>query len=209
MMPRCIDRSMHDSPAIALAKKELRGRMRAVVRAMSDSQRCAASEAACERIARLPAFASAHTIMLYLPLSAEADCTALLQQCLKEGRHVCVPLVDWSACRMEPVSLTSLEDGALIMDEHRVRVPRDSQPVSANSIDVVIVPGLAFDASCRRLGRAGGFYDRFLARLPSATTTIGLAFEAQIVEDLPVASHDMGVHMVATEQRLIEARSIS
>lgn len=195
---------MSDSPSIALAKKRLRQRVRASVRALTDEQRAAASALACERVARLPAFSGVRTVMLYLPLAGEADCTTLLERCLREGRLVCVPRVDWTSRRMEPVTLHSLHGDVLLVDQHGVRVPHDGQPVESDSIDVVIVPGLAFDEHCRRLGRAGGFYDRFLARLLPSTTTIGLAFEAQIVPDLPIDSHDVAVQMVATEQRLIE-----
>jgi 5-formyltetrahydrofolate cyclo-ligase len=195
---------MPDPSPIANAKQRLRERVRAQVRAMSEDQRAAASLAACERIARLPRFIDARTVMLYLPMPGEADCTVLLERCLREGRIVCVPCVEWANCHMEPVKLDSLSD--VVSRRHGVREPRMGLPVRLDSIQAVVVPGLAFDERGRRLGRAGGFYDRFLARLSPTIFTIGLAFEAQIVDDLPIEPHDMAVHMVATEQRLIEAR---
>lgn len=196
--------SQPNSDAVALAKKQLRQRVRAALRSMTDAQRRAASAAACERVARLPAFAAAKTIMLYLPLPGEVDCTVLLQRCLQRGQTASVPRVDWKACAMEAVTIATLDDAALVVDERGLRTPRDGEMVSPNRIDVVIVPGIAFDKHGHRLGRAGGFYDRFLARLSPSTLTIGLAFEAQIVEDLPIAGHDVALKMIATEARLIQ-----
>ncbi|GAG04630.1 unnamed protein product, partial [marine sediment metagenome] len=66
----------------------------------------------------------------------------------------------------------------------------------AEKIDLAVVPGLAFDKSGRRLGRGGGYYDKFLASLPLATPRIGLAFDFQLVKDIPVLSHDVCVTRV-------------
>ena len=206
MMTNTPAHPMPDADAIALAKRQTRQRVRASLASMSEQQRCDASRAACLRIASMPAFIKAQTVMLYLPLAGEADCTLLLAQCLREGRPVCVPRVDWSSRTIDAVSVASLEEGALTVDEHGLRVPRDGRAIAPRQINVVIVPALAFDERGRRLGRSGGFYDRFLARLPASALTIGLAFERQIVEDLPIAPHDVAVRMVATERRLIGGR---
>ena len=70
--------------------------------------------------------------------------------------------------------------------------------------DVVLVPGLAFDEDCGRLGLGRGYYDRFLAGLTS--TTIGLAFEAQVVEQVPVVEQDVALDWVITERRTLDSR---
>ena len=82
-------------------------------------------------------------------------------------------------------------------------VPRDHVPVRASSLTAVLVPGLAFDEHGHRLGRGAGVYDRFLATLPPNVLRIGLAPEALVAPQLPVEAHDVPMHVVVTERRVI------
>ena len=93
------------------------------------------------------------------------------------------------------------------IDEHGLRTPRDGQPLPPIAIDLVVVPALAFDTTGNRLGRGGGYYDRFLSRLRRAATTVGLAFDVQIVDELPVDERDVRVEVVVTDRRVNIARS--
>ena len=194
---------MPDCEDISLAKRLLRHRLREALANVDARTQQAMSNAACERVTQQVSFAQARTVMLYLPLAGEADCTSLIQRCLAAGHTVGVPVADWTQREMTVAVLTSLEEGGLEIGRHGVRMPRAAARLSMDALDVVIVPGLAFDLECRRLGRGGGFYDRFLPRLPARAHTIGLAFDVQIVDRLPVAPHDARVHAVATESRLI------
>ena len=128
----------------------------------------------------------------------------LIQTALNAQKVVAVPLVDWNSRGMHAARLTSLDPEALIVGQHGVRTPRVIEAIPIESLDVIIVPGLAFDATGRRLGRGGGFYDRFLAMLPKSAWTIGLCFESQIVPHIPAEPHDSRVRFIATESRLID-----
>lgn len=86
-------------------------------------------------------------------------------------------------------------------DGKQVAVPEDD--VDPTWPDVVVVPGLAFTPAGERLGQGGGWYDRFLPRLRDDATTIGVAFDAQIVESLPVEDHDANVDVVVTESGIV------
>ena len=191
-----------DDP-IVTAKRVLRARMRDHLQAMDVDERAGASVQACGRVTSMPEFASARAVMAYLPLPGEADSTSLIERAWRERKHVCVPHVDWESRTMQAARITGLDGDQFKVDRHGVRIPKAIDTADIESIDLVVVPGLAFDEHCRRLGRGGGFYDRFLARLSGAVPTIGLAFERQIVPELPCALHDAGVHMVATERRLL------
>jgi 5-formyltetrahydrofolate cyclo-ligase len=131
------------------------------------------------------------------------DCTGLIARSQREGKTTCVPLADWTTRAMQPVRLHSLAPETLTTDRHGVRVPIAIEPVAIEMLELVIVPGLAYDESGGRLGRGGGFYDRFLAQLPASICTIGLAFERQILRQIPIEQHDARVGMIATESRLI------
>ena len=72
------------------------------------------------------------------------------------------------------------------------------RPVPVRDVDLVLVPGVAFDREGRRLGHGQGYFDRFLARLPKDTPTVGVAFPCQLFDRLPIAAHDHAVSAVLT-----------
>lgn len=193
--------------AINTTKAELRAHMRTLLAAMSDEQRHAASVHACAKLVKLEAFEHANVVMLYMPLAMEVDPTAVALHCFRRGQTVCVPKVDWARKDMDPVEVTSLDDHVMDCDEHGVRTPRHCRPIMPALIDLVVVPALAFDPQGNRLGRGGGYYDRFLARLKPEVVTVGLVFDQQIVDSIPVNSHDVTVDIVVTDRRVTYAKA--
>lgn len=187
-------------------KAALRSELRSRLRGLVPEVRAAASIDACRRVQRLDAWAQAGTVMLYMPLETEVDTTPLALACFRGGRTVCVPKVDWTRGEMTAVEATSFEDEALAADERNLRSPIEGRPVVPSSIDVVVVPGLGFDAAGGRLGRGGGFYDRFLGRLGSRPVRIGIAFDVQVVEHVPREPHDVVMDAVVTDRRTLRRR---
>jgi 5-formyltetrahydrofolate cyclo-ligase len=113
-------------------------------------------------------------VLLYDPLVGEPDLTALSAWCGMNDVDTYLPEVDGDSLRVMPGDV----DPALL--------------------DVVVVPGLAFTPDGRRLGQGGGHFDRFLARLRADCVRIGVAFDEQLVADLPTSSHDIAVDVVIT-----------
>jgi 5-formyltetrahydrofolate cyclo-ligase len=99
---------------------------------------------------------------------------------------------------MLPVEISSLKDG--LTTTGPVREPIAGTPMPVNLIDLVIVPGVGFTPAGKRIGRGMGFYDRFLAQADFVGVSCGLAFEDQIVDDLPTLDHDMGLSMLASDR---------
>jgi len=195
-------------------KRALRARVRKLIATLDPATRHEASIEACARVMRDDGFAAAHVVMLYMPLVSEVDVSSIAIRCFQTGRSVGVPRVDPARRDMRPIEVESF-DGAreggeggelpdMELDAFGVRTPRAGRPLVLDSIDLVVVPGLAFDSSGRRIGRGGGFYDRFLAKLPPRTRLIGIAFDAQIVDRVAVAPHDIRVDAVMTERRTME-----
>ena len=116
------------------------------------------------------------------------------------GKTVIVPKVSWDQRRMLPVEITSLNTANMMTSGNGVREPIAGVPVPVGEIDLVIVPGLGFTASGFRIGRGMGFYDRFLAQEDFLGVSCGLAFEEQIVSNLPILDHDIPLSMLATDQ---------
>ncbi|MEO1583840.1 MAG: 5-formyltetrahydrofolate cyclo-ligase [Planctomycetota bacterium] len=141
--------------------------------------------------------------MGYLALPLEADPMAAMAAWGARGARVCVPRADWVSRSMEPAVL----GGRLITGPHGVRSVSSEQPaVGIDTLEVVVVPGLGFTACGARLGRGGGFYDRFLARLGPGTVAVGLAVSAQMCDDVPTEPTDRRVDWVVTEDGAVDCR---
>jgi len=188
-------------------KSDTRSQIRTRLAALTSRQRHDASAAACCRLMKLDEFRHAAVIMLYMPLADEVDLTPVAIRCFQSGKTVCVPKVDWERQDMIAVEVTSFDDHVMDTDEHGLRVPRDGRPVPPALLDLVVVPGVAFDTHGNRLGRGGGYYDRYLARLPRSVTTAGLAFDQQVIDLVPANDRDVKVTVVVTDRRVTHARS--
>lgn len=205
------------------AKRELRDRMRRNLRAVSASDRAAWSRDACGHLAASEWFRSARLVMVYLSMEraheegqvAEVDCSHLIKLrhgLLKRGMGgaggswgVVAPRVDWDGGTMTPALV---EPGAgFVVRQFGIPEPGDDAPaVDAREIDLIVVPGLAFDEAGGRLGRGAGYYDRFLEGLEDVERpggdrprAVGLGFEAQIVASVPREPHDRLLDAVVTE----------
>lgn len=183
-------------------KKAMRREMKAALADMHDQERHEASVRACHRLAELDAFTHAAMVMLYMPLVTEIDVTPLALRAFQQGKTVCVPRMDWHRDSIVPVEVSTFDDRLMNVDDHGVRVPKDGRAVSPAMIDLVVVPGVAFDARGNRLGRGGGHYDRFLSRLRDATRKVAIAFDGQIVDEVPTHAHDVPVDIVVTDRRV-------
>jgi 5-formyltetrahydrofolate cyclo-ligase len=166
---------------------------------MGEAPRHQKSIAACSLIAASPEFAAARVVMLFLSSPTEIDTAPLALKSWQAGKTVVVPRVSWDQRRMLPTEITSLNTG-LTTTGPGVREPIGGKPIPVDFIDLVIVPGLGFTPTGYRIGRGMGFYDRFLAQPEFIGVSCGMAFEEQIVEQLPVLDHDMPLSMLATDR---------
>jgi len=132
--------------------------------------------------------------MCYIALGGEVDTQGMIKQAKKTGKIVTVPVCKKTKATLMPCILE--ENAGLKKGPYGVIEPAVERRISLDDIDLVLVPGVAFDKKGNRLGRGKGFYDRFLNRLHSRTATIGLAFDFQILPDLPALSHDAKVDKV-------------
>lgn len=140
-------------------------------------------------------------VMGYLAIRGEPQIDGVLRTLMSRGVHVCVPSVEWDAGTMEPARFTGFE--GLLTRRHGVREPAAGTPiVPIQDVRVVLVPGVAFDVHGARLGRGGGFYDRFLERLAPGSIRIGVGFERRVVDRLPVHPWDQMLDMLVTEQAI-------
>lgn len=179
-------------------KRKARQKIQKVIKSFSEVERQAKSLAACENVCRLPEFDKASVVMMFLSLPEEVDTARAILTAFQEDKTVLVPSVVWEGRHIIPLTIESL-DCEMKHDDHGLRHPKHGEPMPASEIDLVIVPGIGFDDQGNRLGRGGGFYDRFLSRDGFRGVTCGLAFEEQVVKEVPVAEHDIQLDLLVTD----------
>ena len=145
---------------------------------------------------------SFHAVMVYLSMNSEVRTEELIDCFIKQGRRIIAPEVDTQNTHLIPRLLQNLETD-LERHNYGMLQPRSVCPViSHDQIELIIVPGIAFDSKGYRLGYGKGFYDRFLPTCPNART-IGIAFQAQIVEDTFPQPWDVPVQHIFTENGMV------
>ncbi len=170
---------------------------------LSAEQRQQKSGAITERILALPEFAGARNVFAYVSFRSEVETISLLTHCLHKGITVSVPLTLPAEHRLLPYAIKDLNRD-LAPGYCSILEPLKTLPlVDPASIEVVVTPGSVFDVRGGRLGYGGGFYDRFLQAAAPQALRIGLAFDLQVVEALPLESHDQPLDYLITETRTI------
>jgi 5-formyltetrahydrofolate cyclo-ligase len=191
--------------ALREAKQALRARVVAARNAIDAWVHAADSTRIADRLAGLPAFAAARTILVTLPFGSEWNVRPLVERALRQGKVVAVPRVDASAKMLVLHAIRDL--GRDIAAGFRaIPEPLSSTPVVVpEAVDFVLVPGVAFDAQGRRLGYGGGYYDRLLPLCRRDAFRAAGAFAVQVVETVPTGPHDARVDAIATPDALIAA----
>jgi len=183
-------------------KAAIRRRVRADLNHMTPTRRTEVSAQARALLQQQPLWLQAKSVLFFAPLADEPDLWPLLENALAAGKSVALP-------RFAP------EDNSYVPCEIRepgrdlepgrfgIREPVDRCPeLPTNRLDLLLVPGVAFDLQGRRLGRGKGFYDQLLAAVRG--TSCGVAFDEQIVGEIPVEPHDEYLNCILTPTRWIE-----
>ena len=158
----------------------------------------------------LPAYAAAKAVMWYVDAGSEVRTRHVLPEALKGGKRIVIP---YCIVETNQLELFLLEDMAELAEgAHKILEPRDDlrtrpgKRVAAEELDLVMVPGTAFDPRGGRMGQGKGYYDRLLSRVRPDCPLVALAFECQIFPEIPVAPHDVFMDLVLTESRTITGR---
>lgn len=183
---------------MSVPKRALRQHVRQQLEGMAREQLLARSAAVLARLFDQPEYRNAEVVMIFLSTPYEVDTQQLAQRAWADGKRVLAPRITWEHRRLLPVEITSLA-GAVEDGELGIRQPVEGLPVPFEDIDLVLLPGLAFDAHGNRLGRGRGFYDRFLAHPRFQGVSCALAFEEQVIEHVPTVSTDKPVNMLVTD----------
>jgi 5-formyltetrahydrofolate cyclo-ligase len=145
-------------------------------------------------------FQNSRVVMTYVSLPTEVDTYDIMRITLERGKKLAVPSIDTVSRTMIASELTSIDD--LVEGPFGICEPKDgsTKAIPPKEIDLIVVPGIAFDKKNMRLGRGKGYYDKFIADKDlSSSKKVGLAFKFQVVDSLPSDPHDMPVSRVITD----------
>ena len=190
---------------IAHEKVALRNQMQVKFAALTVADVHAKSAAIWERLAVLPEFAQATRLLIYVSMGKEAETHGLIQQLLAMGRQVCAPAFDAAERRYVARTVHNFHSD-LAVGQFGILEPKPgaAEFAARDPIDVALVPGLAFDETGNRLGRGMGYFDRLLPGIGGAK--IALAYDFQILKEIPAEAHDARVDFIVTEIRVVETK---
>lgn len=198
------------SDDIRTAKAALRAEVLEMRRALDPEVRHVLSLSIGERVARLPAYREARVVHAYVgAVDGEVETRALVERALRAGKRVLCPRVARRPRRLEHYEIASLDELELTAFGLWEPVPARARHLPADELagllDLVLVPGIAFDRHGWRIGFGAGYYDRFLARVTA--TTVALAYSLQVCDAVPHEPHDVPVDRIVTERETIDARA--
>jgi len=190
-------------------KHQLRSLMKKMRKEHSPLERKEKSGAICRRLAESAKFRQAKTILFYYPKADEVDARAAIAAALGQEKTVCLPCTDRKTGTITACAISGL-DGRKDLEKAAFGIPEPKKDgrktVAPKKIDVIVVPGIAFDLHGDRVGHGLGYYDKFLAAAKGASK-IAIAFDFQVVDEKIVCdSHDARVDEIITEKRHIVVR---
>lgn len=161
----------------------------------------------CRRLISMPEYRQAETVMWYLHCRSEVRTMPALEHELKAGKRCVIPYCTQDEEGENKLGLWLLEDfdelvaGTWgILEPPRERWLAPEKQVDATELDVIVVPGVAFDRLGGRLGNGAGYYDRLLAEVRGDAVLAGVCYESQLLDKVEMALHDIHMNMVITEQ---------
>ncbi len=163
------------------------------------------SQAICEKFASLDEFAAARSVMVYIDVRTEVRTRQFLPALLSSGKRIVVPYCRTDG-QLELFLLENMDELAIGM--YKILEPKaelrelPSKKVDVKEIDLIMVPGVAFDSNGARMGHGFGYYDKLLEHARLDAPLVALAFECQIFPEIPTQSHDIFMDKIITEKAI-------
>ncbi len=182
-----------DKRALRILACELRS-------ALGPEARTAASAVVADHVATLPELEGARLVLGYAAVGDELDPGPALARLAARGARIVYPRVETAGeLSLRLARPEELSPGAYGIPEP----PLDAEKVETSRIDAAVVPGVAFDPRCARLGHGEGYYDRLLTSLRAGAVVVGVAFDEQVLDDVPMEAHDVPMDILVTPSLLV------
>lgn len=176
-------------------KKELRKQQKSKRNSMNETEKQNFDSAIFEKVITSDEYIKAKSIFIFVSYQNEVDTHKIIEHSLKCGKIVTVPRVISKEEGMDAVRIESFED--LESGAYGILEPKKSIPsYDKKKIDIIYLPGLAFDNKGGRIGYGAGYYDRFLKEIDSAVIKIGLGYSFQMIDEVPMDKYDIRIDKV-------------
>jgi len=185
-------------------KSKIRKDMITALESLSEDEIALKTRSIENRLFDFANFVEANITMLYISCPGEVSSGNIISYCLDYRKIIVLPSFDPQKFRIRLYKIDNIEKdlkpgprGMLEPDTARCK------PVPVECLDIAIIPGIAFDEKGGRIGSGEGYYDRFIPKLPITTRKVSIAFEDQIIPQIPMESHDKHVDIIITNERTI------
>lgn len=181
-------------------KSEIRKRLKELRNNMEECEVLTKSSLASRMFIESDFYKNAKCIMLYKRLGNETDTNEIIKRAFSDNKRLVFPVTDQKSGKITPYyadSSTEFKSGGFSVSE-----PKDSEIANPSDIDVVLVPGIAFDKSGARVGFGKGCYDMFLAK--TNAIKIGFCYDFQLCDKIPADSHDITMDYIITESGITD-----
>jgi len=177
-----------------LTKKQIRSKILSRLKTQKEEGRNRKSKIIKDKLFRTSVFKKAKIVMFYISFDGEVNTQDMIKGAHRLGKIAAVPVCKGYRVTLRPCVLHN--KAKLKKGPYGICEPAVKKYIKLEDLDLVIVPGIAFDKRGNRLGRGKGYYDYFLKRLNSHTASIGLAFDFQILPSLPATTTDVKIGKV-------------
>ena len=185
-------------------KQEIRNNIAKILEEFSDKEREKKTKQIEDSLFEFANFLEAKIVLLYVNKKSEVASRNIIKKCFDFNKIVILPAFDIKTYETKLMKVDDLDNdlttgprGILEPDINRCKI------VPVDCVDLAIIPGVAFDEKGGRIGSGEGYYDRFIPKLSITTRKVALALERQIIQQVPVESHDNHVDIIITEERII------
>ena len=184
-------------------KGRLRKKILALRNNMSKDDAAQKSSVIMEKLTEMDVYKKSSVVFVYMDFNHEVRTFSLIEKMLSEKKRVVIPYTDTVNTVIIPSELKSMEEDLVLCKfGYYEPVYEKLLPVNPEEFDLVIVPGVVFDKKLRRIGFGKGYYDRILSRLNKDAKSIAVAYDFQVLDEIPTEDHDVKMDMIITESNI-------
>lgn len=186
-------------------KNEIRKMILNVRNKMTSNQVSEKSSVIIKKLKSIKEYKKSHTVFVYMDFKNEVNTTGFIKEMLNEGKRVVIPYTDIVNTVIIPVELHDLEKDLKISPFGYLEPKKEKIiPFEPKEFDLIIVPGVVFDRKLNRIGFGKGYYDRILINKRHDAKAVAIAYELQVLEEIPCEEHDVKMDMIITEEHIYE-----
>lgn len=186
-----------------MEKKDLRKRILNIRNNIQDDEKLLKDKKILDLIIKNNLYINSKSIFTYVNFGSEVNTIAIIERALEEGKEIYVPKTDIIKKEMVAVKIKSIKD--LEVGNYGMLEPKEGLTIAEKeNFDLIIMPGAVFDYKGNRIGYGAGYYDKYLLQIDKNIKKLALAYELQILHDIPKEEHDIQVNYIITEERILE-----